>query len=493
MASNKEEGEATDLKQHEENGTKSNDKEESSSIHLKKELGLFEGVAIIIGIIIGSGIFVSPKGVLNEAGSVGLSLIVWVVCGILSMLGALCYAELGTTITKSGSDYAYIGEAFGPFPAFLYLWDANFIFVPTTNAIMALTVAQYLVQPFFSLEDELPTTAISLLAAVFITGLTWLNCYSMKITTRLQNTFMVCKVAALILVIIVGAVGLAQGGYSKFDNSFRNTETEPGNICLAFYSGIYSYAGWNYLNFMTEELQDPYKNLPRAIYISLPIVTILYILANVAYLSVLTPMELLSSNAIAVTFIDKMVMGGGVVMTILVGISALGSLSGHIMTSSRLCFVGARQGHMPDCLSLVSVENYTPQPALIFLGALSLVYLCTSNIYTLINYTAFVESTFILISIASLLYLRWKRPDIERPIKLTLAIPIAFFCICGFLVLLPFYVEPLTIGMAVLITAMGIPVYLFGIMWKSKPKIFHQFMAMLNVNSQKMFMAVKEE
>ena len=137
-------------------------------------------------------------------------------------------------------------------------------------------------------------------------------------------------------------------------------------------------------------------------------------------------------------------MGGGVVMTILVGISALGSLSGHIMTSSRLCFVGARQGHMPDCLSLVSVENYTPQPALIFLvsiqyvnitlffhfkitfnylfqGALSLVYLCTSNIYTLINYTAFVESTFILISIASLLYLRWKRPDIERPIKVSFA------------------------------------------------------------------------
>ena len=143
-------------------------------------------------------------------------------------------------------------------------------------------------------------------------------------------------------------------------------------------------------------------------------------------------------------------MGGGVVMTILVGISALGSLSGHIMTSSRLCFVGARQGHMPDCLSLVSVENYTPQPALIFLvsiqyditnckyitlffhfkitfnylfqGALSLVYLCTSNIYTLINYTAFVESTFILISIASLLYLRWKRPDIERPIKVNFEI-----------------------------------------------------------------------
>ena len=95
------------------------------------------------------------------------------------------------------------------------------------------------------------------------------------------------------------------GGYTKFENAFSNptVETQPGQICLAFYSGIYSYAGWNYLNFMTEELQDPFKNLPRTIYISLPIVTFLYIMANVAYLAVLTPYELLSSDAIAVVSI----------------------------------------------------------------------------------------------------------------------------------------------------------------------------------------------
>lgn len=98
-------------------------------VKMKKQLGLLEGVAIILGIIFGSGIFISPKGIIKEVNSVGFSLVVWVLCGFLSMIGALCYAELGTTIPKSGGDYAYIYEAFGPLPSFLYLWAANLIFV----------------------------------------------------------------------------------------------------------------------------------------------------------------------------------------------------------------------------------------------------------------------------------------------------------------------------------------------------------------------------
>eukprot|EP00095_Tigriopus_kingsejongensis_P011978 maker-scaffold1489_size38734-snap-gene-0.9 protein:Tk11978 transcript:maker-scaffold1489_size38734-snap-gene-0.9-mRNA-1 annotation:"y+l amino acid transporter 2" len=473
-------------------------KAEDGGMHMKREIGLLEGVAIILGIIIGSGIFISPKGVLRETGSVGMSLVVWSACGFLSMIGALCYAELGTSIPRSGSDYAYISEAFGPMPAFLYLWAANVIFVPTTNAIMGLTVASYLAQPLFP-DCDVPLLAMQLIAALCICFLTWLNCHSMKFTTSLQNVFMFTKLAALFIVIVVGMVALAKGGYSKFDNAFANTETEPGKIAVSFYSGIYSYAGWNYLNFMTEELRDPYQsvndrqNLPRAIFISIPLVTVAYVLANIAYLAVLDPVSMMSSNAVAVTFADKTMGFGSLLIPALVAVSAFGGLSCHIMTSSRLCFVGARQGHFPDCLSMITVDSFTPKPALVFLCILSLFYLGAGDIYSLIDYASFVESMFILVSLTGLLYLRWKRPDMPRPIKVNIIVPITFLFICTFLVFMPLYVRPMEVGMGLLITASGIPVYLIGVRVTNKPAWFQNSLGLITKQSQKLFMAVKED
>lgn len=151
-----------------ENHSKRNDSDSGSDrVKLKKEVGLQNAVAIIVGVIVGSGIFISPKGVLLEAGSVGLSLSVWSLCGLISLIGALCYAELGTCILKSGGDYAYIMEAFGHLPAFLYLWVALVIIMPTGNAITALTFANYVLQPLFP-DCDPPASATSLLAALCI-------------------------------------------------------------------------------------------------------------------------------------------------------------------------------------------------------------------------------------------------------------------------------------------------------------------------------------
>uniref|UniRef100_T1J0Q3 Amino acid permease/ SLC12A domain-containing protein n=1 Tax=Strigamia maritima TaxID=126957 RepID=T1J0Q3_STRMM len=468
-------------------------KNTDETVKLKNNLGLLNGVAIIIGIIIGSGIFVSPKGVIQNTGSVGLALVVWILCGVLSLVGALCYAELGTLIPRSGGDYAYIHEAFGPLPAFLYLWCANVVFVPSTNAIMALTFANYVIQPFFPNCDT-PETGVKLLAAAVICFLTFLNCYNVKWATKLQSVMLVFKIAALGIVIIAGLAKLGMGQTKHFDNAFEGSTNDISLIGLSFYSGIYSFAGWNYLNFVTEELKSPYKNLPRAIGISLPIVILVYVFANLAYFTVLTSNDILASNAVAVTFADKL-FGKYLswLMPVLVAGCTFGGLSVHIFTSARLCFVGARQGHFPTCLALIRVTNLSPVTALIFLGALSLVMLNTSDVFVLINYSSFVESFFVLISVLGLLRLRYTRPKAFRPIKVWIGLPVLFLAVCVFLVITPIFATPKVVGMAVGIILTGIPIYFGTIYWENKPMWFQKSIRALTIWIQKLFLSVEDE
>ena len=145
----------------------SESKEKSDKVELKRTLGLFSACGMILGTIIGSGIFVSPKGVLMEVGSVGVSLVVWAICGLLALLGALCYAELGTMIPKAGGPYAYIQEAFGDLCGFLYMWAMTIIVIPTGNAIISMTFAYYILQPIFP-SCNVPHSAVLLLAALSI-------------------------------------------------------------------------------------------------------------------------------------------------------------------------------------------------------------------------------------------------------------------------------------------------------------------------------------
>lgn len=468
-------------------------RDETGSIHLKQEISLFNGCAIIIGVIVGSGIFVSPKGVLIEAGSVGLSLIVWFCSGCFATMGALCYAELGTTIPKSGGDYAYISEAFGALPAFLFLWMALVIINPTSNAIMALTFAQYALQPFFG-DCELPVNSVRLLAACIICLLTFINCYSVKWATRLQNVFSVAKVLALCTIIFAGLVWLFLGNTEYFSPSevMEGSQANPALIALAFYSGVFSFSGWNSLNFVTEELINPYKNLPRAIFISLPMVTLIYMLVNVAYFAVLSVPEILDSPAVAVTFANSLMGTFGYIMPFFVAISCAGGLHGVIFSASRMFFVGARDGLLPELLSMISINYLTPLPSLLILGILSVAMLVTSDIYALINYLTFAESSVIALSVAGLIKLRIQRPDIKRPIKYPIAFPIFFFCICVALLLLPFFVQPNELIISFGIILSGVPFYLVFVFWKNKPAFLYRRWVAMTQTIQKLLYCVPE-
>uniref|UniRef100_A0A6M2DWE8 Putative amino acid transporter n=1 Tax=Xenopsylla cheopis TaxID=163159 RepID=A0A6M2DWE8_XENCH len=192
------------------------------------------------------------------------------------------------------------------------------------------------------------------------------------------------------------------------------------------------------------------------------------------------------------SFGDKILGSVSWIIPVMVAMSAFGGLSVHIMTSSRMCFVGARNGHMPAMLSHININKLTPTPSLVFLSALSLIMLCTTDVLVLITYCSIVESTFITLSVSSVLYLRWKKPEMLRPIKVSLWIPIVFVIICFLLVVVPCYVAPYEVGIGILITLTGIPAYYFGVVC-SKPNWFNKIQYYATHLCQKVFLAAIEE
>lgn len=202
---------------------------------LKRRVGLFSGIALIVGTMIGSGIFLSPRGVLQRTGSVGLSLVVWSLSGVVSLLGALCYAELGTLISKSGAEYSYILEAFGGPLAFLFCWISVFILKPAMLSIICLTLSEYIVIPLF------PGCAMSLIliktfTILSIVIITYLNCYSVNLATGTQNLFTAAKMIAIIIVVIGGILKIAQGEVQYLNTGFEGSKINFSDIATAFYS-----------------------------------------------------------------------------------------------------------------------------------------------------------------------------------------------------------------------------------------------------------------
>ncbi|XP_046734368.1 b(0,+)-type amino acid transporter 1-like [Diprion similis] len=428
--------------------------QDKEKVELKRELGLFSAINMIIAVMIGSGIFVSPTSALERSGSVGFCLIIWALSGMVSLLAALGYAELGTVVPRSGAEYIYFVEAFTPLhrylgeiPAFLCSWVFVFALRPVEVAVVALTFAEYIVQPFSSYIVNVPEESmhkVILLLSIAALGLmTFINLTSVKLYVKVQNIFTMCKIGVCVLIIGGGLVWLASGRTDLLNEPFKGTTRSPGDIALAFYSGLWAYDGWTAASIVTEEVKRPEVNILRSILISVPVVTLLYVAVNLMYMSVLTVPEMSSAPAVAVLWAERALPPWlGFAIPLGVAIATFGCGLSMQFGVSRLCYAAGQQGHVPEVFSFIHIQKMTPAAAVALQGLITLVFIVSGDVIALIEFASFLTWFFYGLAMIALIVLRRTKPDAPRPYKVPIAIPWLVFCISLFLSIMPIVKDP---------------------------------------------------
>ncbi|KAI0981365.1 hypothetical protein GJ496_003934 [Pomphorhynchus laevis] len=368
--------------------------EDNDQLGLKKTLGMWHGVSVIFGSVVGSGIFISSNQVLVNCGSVGMTLIIWALCGVLVGCGALQYVELGCSMPKAGGDYEYLLSSLGSTFAFAFSFTRLVIIVPSTLAVAGISFG---------------TMAITFFAYV--------NCRSTKIVNHIQLAFGLGKALALVTVVIAGLYALVKGKTDNFKQPFEGTSSNVASVINGFYGCIFTFSGWNYLNYVIEELKEPQKNLPRAAIIAISFIAGLYIFVNVGYFALLSKEEILTSNAIAVDAMQVLWKPLGIIVSLCVSMSVFGFINSMLFTTSRVVFSAARNHHMPVVLSYLHCNHNTPIASILLVTAISLIFMSLGTLDLLIYMVAFCESLFLVFTFIGYMYLRKYKPTLSRPFK----------------------------------------------------------------------------
>ncbi|MBW4698969.1 MAG: amino acid permease [Aphanocapsa lilacina HA4352-LM1] len=415
---------------------------------LRRSLGLIDGAALIVGITIGSGIFASPGRVVEQVGSVGMALTVWVVGGLLSLAGALCYAELGAALPVAGGEYAYLSRTLGRPLGFMFTWTQFFVMKTGSQAIISIVFASYLGSVLFGLDPRGSGVdgdwRIKAIAVATILLLTAVNCLGVRQGAVVQVVFTALKLLALAGIIAMGLVALLQGGSAHFADPFAGSIAAPSAFGLAMITCLWAYDGWNNLNYVSEELREPERNLPRAIVFGTLGVMAVYVLANIAYLAVLTPAQMAGSRAVA-THLAVQVIGpiGGVLVPIAVAISTFGSTNGSLITGARVFYAAARDGQFPRFFGYVS-PRAVPAAALVAQGAWASMLVLPGDFGTLVDYFGFAAWMFYALAVVGLMILRAQAPDLPRPYKVRPypLVPLVFLAASGFLIVNSLFTTP---------------------------------------------------
>lgn len=453
-----------------------------------KGIRLFDATALVIGTMVGSGIFIVSADIARIVNSPGLMLISWLIASALTIIAALSYAELSAAMPRAGGQYIFLREAYGKLPAFLFGWTFFLVIGTGIVAAVAVAFAKFLgvLLPEVSASNilfRLGPVGVStqqLVAMAVIVVLTYVNCRGVREGAVVQNVFTVLKIFAVIMLILAGlTIGRDPVvAHSNFTNMFAGSPTGfdiMTAIGAAMVGSLFAFDAWAYVSCAAAEVERPSRNLPLALLYGTGFVALIYMLANISYLNVLPFLgnpagtnifargiqyaaEDRVATAVAWTILGNV---GLYVIAVAIMISTFGCVNGNILVGARLYYAMAKDGLFFKAVSHIDPKTHVPVVALVVGGAWSCMLTLTGSYSQLLDYVIFATLIFYIFTIAGVLILRKKKPDMERPYKAwgypwlqIIYIVTASLIAIDLLIFKPSYTWP---GLIIVLT--GIPVY----------------------------------
>jgi len=393
---------------------------------LARDLKLSHAGAIVVGTIIGSGIFLVPQEMMQAVGSARVVYLAWLVGGVLSFFGALAYAELGAMKPQAGGEYVYVRDAYGPLMGFLYGWTWFLIAKPasiatvTTGLVRTLAtfpVFHFFTLPFFSISNFAITYGqlAAIAAAVFIT---WLNYIGVRRAGEFQFLFTLLKVAIILAIVFVGFT-YKGGTWANFATEFAGAKGGIAGFFAALVAALWAYDGWNDLNMVAGEIRDPQRNIPLSLIWGVATVGLLYVLVNAA-VQYAMPATAVAASARPAADTVTLALGrmGGTLVSIGIAISMFVTLNGTTMSGARVPFAMARDGYFFQSIATVHPRFHTPSVSLLVQCALSIILLLGGGSFRqFFSLAIFAEWLFYMIAGSTLFVFRRREPNAPRPYR----------------------------------------------------------------------------
>lgn len=441
------------------------DKKPENEPQLKKAIGVFGGSNILIGIMIGSGVFYIGSYVLERSNmSMGMALLAWLIGGIVTLLGSLCFAELGTMNPSTGGIYVYLSEAFSPVIGYMFSFQSMLIGGSGSIAAIAIALPMAL-KTFFPMS----MIVVKAIAIALIVIFTIINYYGVNVGEQVQNFFTVAKVIPLILII---GLGVFLGHYTpEWGFVSQSAPSDFGGfirmIAFAVIGSLWAYEGWTNLNTVAGEMKEPQKNLPRALILSVGFTTVVYLLFNFAIYRSLSPAIIHKSLAAGQLYLGTTVAekflgyGGTILVAVAMVLAMLSSLNGMVLAFSRYYYASAEDGLLWKTFKHVHPKYRTPDHALWGQMVISILLVLLRNLDQLTSLVVFTGAIFNLLTILSVPVMRRKNPSAPRPYKVWAypwTVIIAVICF-GTILVNNFFDDPVTSLLGFIVPLLGVIAY----------------------------------